>query len=244
MRALSHWGQVSPPDHAIAQELLQKAIAIDPDYCQALGVLSATYTFGAHMGWGDAADVVPLAERAAQAAVRIDGEDPWAHYALGGVHLIMRRFDDALAALELALDLNPSFSHAQNYYATALAFSGRWQEATEAAKRAIRLSPRDPFLALIYGSAGLAHYIGGNYEEAIRTAQTAVRLRPDFASAYRVLVAAAAISGDSELAASALGELRRTHPGISRGWIRSHVPFKLDTDLVHYLEGFRRAGLE
>ena len=123
MRALSHWGQVSPQDHATAQELLQKAIAIDPDYCQALGVLSATYTFGAHMGWGDAAVVVPLAERAAQAAVRIDGEDPWAHHALGGVHLIMRRFDDALAALELALDLNPSFSHAQNYYASALAFS-------------------------------------------------------------------------------------------------------------------------
>ena len=142
-------------------------------------------------GLGRCAVVVPLAERAALAAVRIDGEDAWAHHALGGVHLIMRRFDDALAAIELALHLNPSFSHAQNYYAAALAFCGRWQEASEAANRALRLSPRDPFLALIYGSAALAQYIGGKYEEAIRTAQTAVRLRPDFASAYRVLVAAA-----------------------------------------------------
>ena len=244
MRALSHWGQVSPRDHVTAQELLQKAIAIDPNYCQALGVLSATYTFGAHMGWGDAAVVVPLAERAAQAAVRIDGEDAWAHHALGSVHLIRRRFDDALAATELALHLNPSFSHAQNYYAAALAFCGRWQEATEAAKRALRLSPRDPFLALIYGSTSLAYYIGGNYEEAIRTAQTAVRLRADFASAYRVLVAAAGMSGQGELAASALRELRRTHPGISREWIRTRVPLKLDSDLAHYLEGFRCAGLE
>jgi TolB-like protein/cytochrome c-type biogenesis protein CcmH/NrfG len=244
MRALSHWAQVSPQDHAAALELLEKAVAIDPDYCQALGVQSAIYSFGAHMGWGDPAVVVPLAEQAAQAAVRIDGEDAWAHHALGSVHLIRRRFDDALAATELALQLNPSFSHAQNYYAAALAFCGRWQEATEATKRAIRLSPRDPFLALIYGSSALAHYIGGNYEEAIRTAQTAVRLRPGFASAYRVLVAAAGISGESELAASALGELRRAHPNITREWIRTHVPLKLDTDLVHYLEGFRRAGLE
>ena len=244
MRALSHWAQVSPQDHAIALELLEKAVAIDPDYCQALGVQSAIYSFGAHMGWGDAAIVVPLAERAAQAAVRIDGEDAWAHHALGSVHLIRRRFDDALAATELALNLNPSFSHAQNYYAAALAFSGRWEEATEAAKRALRLSPRDPFLALIYGSASLAYYIGGEYEEAIRTAQTAVRLRPDFASAYRVLVAAAGMTGRTELATAALQQLRRTHPDISRAWIKSHVPLKLDTDLVHYLDGFRRAGLE
>jgi TolB-like protein/Tfp pilus assembly protein PilF len=244
MRAFSHWAQVSPQDHATAQELLQKAVAIDPDYCQALGVLSVIYSFGAHMGWADPATVIPLAERAAQAAVRIDGEDPWAHHALGSAHLIMRRFDDALAATEHALSLNPSFSHAQNYYSAALAFSGRWEEATEAAKRALRLSPRDPFLALIYGSASLAYYIGGEYEEAIRTAQTAVRLRPDFASAYRVLVAAAGMTGRSELATVALQHLRRTHPNISRAWIKSHVPLKLDTDLVHYLDGFRRAGLE
>jgi TolB-like protein/cytochrome c-type biogenesis protein CcmH/NrfG len=243
MRALSHWSQVSPQDLATAQELLQKAVAIDPNYGQALGVLSATYTFGAHMGWGDVAAVVPLAERAALAAVRIDGEDPWAHHALGSVHLIERRFDDALAATELALRLNPSFSHAQNYYAAALAFCGRWQEATEATKRALRLSPRDPFLALIYGSASLAYYIGGEYAEAIRTAQTAVRLRPDFASAYRVLVAAAGMTGQTELATVALQHLRRTHPNISRDWIKRHVPLKLDTDLVHYLDGFRRAGL-
>jgi len=243
MRALSHWAQVSPQDHAAALELLEKAVAIDPEYCQALGVQSAMYCFGAHMGWGDASVVVPLAEQAAQAAVRIDGEDAWAHHALGGVHLIRRRFDDALAATEHALQLNPSFSHAQNYYAAALGFSGRWEEATEAAKRALRLSPRDPFLALIYGSASFAYYIGGEYEEAIRTAQTAVRLRPDFSSACRVLVAAAGMTGRKELATAALAQLRRIHPNISRAWIKNHVPLKLDTDLVHYLDGFRRAGL-
>src|SRR5262249_29147965 len=59
MRALSRWAQVSRQDHAIAQELLEKAVAIDPDYCQAQGVLSVIYSFGAHMGWCDPAVVVP-----------------------------------------------------------------------------------------------------------------------------------------------------------------------------------------
>jgi tetratricopeptide (TPR) repeat protein len=195
------------------------------------------------MGWSEARDVLPLAERSALAALRLDGEDPWAHHALGSVHVLQRRFDDALAEFELALQLNPSFSQAQSYYATALAFCGRWREAVEAMDRALRLSPRDPFLAFNYGAVALAHYIGCNYEEAIRTAQTAIRLRPDYAGAHRILVAAAGISGRGELAASALAELRRAQPNISLDWVRTYVPIKNDTDRIHYLEGFRRAGL-
>ena len=244
MRAMAHYGRVSAQDQVAVQELLQRAIAIEPDYCQALGLLSASYTFSAHMGWMDGASVLPLAERAALQAVKIDGEDSWAHHALGAVHLVMRRFDDALAEFELALHLHPSFSHAQNYYASALAFCGRWRESIEAANRALRLSPRDPFQALNYGSVALAHYVGGNYEEAIRFSQAAIRMRFEFTGAHRVLVAAAGISGQEELAASALVELRRAQPNVSRAWILANVPLKIDADRIHYLEGFRRAGLE
>jgi len=244
MRAMAHYGQVSPQDHAVAQELLQRAIAIDPNYSQALGLLGASYTFGAHMGWTDAGVVLPLAERAALAAVRLDGEDPWAHHALGSAHLLFRRHDDAIAAQELALRLNPSFAFAQNFYAAALAFSGRWREAVEAANRAMRLNPRGSFVALNYGAASFAHYLCGNYAEAIRLSQAAIRLRADFAAAYRVLIAAAGISGQTDIAVTALQELRRLHPNISRDWVLTHAPFKLDTDRIHYMEGLRRAGLD
>jgi hypothetical protein len=32
-------------------------------------------------------------------------------------------------------------------------------------------------------------------------------------------------------------------PNISLAWIARQMPIKLDADLDHYLEGFRRAGL-
>jgi tetratricopeptide (TPR) repeat protein len=244
MRGLSYYWRVTRQDHAIAQELLEQAIAIEPDYGQALGVLSSSYTFGAHMGWLELETVAPVAERAALAAIRADSEDAWAHYALGAVYLITRRFDDSIAEFELALRLNPNFSQAQNYYATALSFCGRWQEGIEAARRAIRLSPRDPFLALYYGSACLAQYIGRNYKEAIQMARTAIRLRSDFAGAHRVLTAATGMTASPEVAAAALQALRRAQPNISLAWIRDHVPIKLESDREHYLEGFRRAGLD
>ena len=93
---------------------------------QALGVLAASHTFSAHMGWADMATAVPIAQRAALAAIRADSEDPWARYALGCVYLFTRNFDDSLAELELALSLNPNFSLAQGYYGLALSYCGRW----------------------------------------------------------------------------------------------------------------------
>jgi TolB-like protein len=77
MRALSSYWRVTRQDHLVAQALLEKAIAMDPNYCQALGLLADSYTFAAHMGWTDLVEAVRIAERAALAAIRADSEDPW-----------------------------------------------------------------------------------------------------------------------------------------------------------------------
>ena len=52
------------------------------------------------------------------------------------------------------------------------------------------------------------------------------------------------MTGQIEIARTALQELRRTQPNISLAWIATQLPWKLDADREHYLEGFRRAGLE
>jgi TolB-like protein/Tfp pilus assembly protein PilF len=244
MRALSHYWRVTRQDNADAQALLERAIAIDPNYGQALGLLATSHMFSLHMGWADKAVVAPIAERAALAALRADSEDPWAHHALGCTHLFARRFDDALAEFEQALRLNPNFSLAQGYYGLALAYCGRWAEADETAQRALRLSPRDPFSAIYYGVASYAQYVGRNYDEAMRLARAAIRLHSDFAGGYRVLASAAGMAGQAEVAGAALRELRRAQPNISLAWITEQMPFKHDADRDHYLEGFRRAGLE
>ena len=53
MRGLSYYWRVTREDNLVAQALLEKAIAIDPNYGQALGVLAASYTFSFHMGWAE-----------------------------------------------------------------------------------------------------------------------------------------------------------------------------------------------
>lgn len=243
MRALSHYWRVTRQDHDAARGLLERAIAIDPNYGQALSVLAVNDMFGVHLGWAELAAVAPVAEAAALAAVRCDHEDAWAHAALGSVCFSTRRLTDALSEFEQALALNPNFSLAQGYYALALSYAGRSQDSFEAAQRAIRLSPRDPSLAIYHGIAAYARFTERHYDEAIALAREAIRHRGDLTGAYRVLAVSAGMTGDGVLAEMALSELRRTQPNISLHWIATQLPWANDGDREHYLEGFRRAGL-
>jgi TolB-like protein/Tfp pilus assembly protein PilF len=243
MRAISHYWRITPQDHKAAQALLEKAVAIDPNYGQALSVLAASHMFGVHLGWAELSKAAPIAERAAVAAVQCDHEDAWAHTALASVYFSTRRLPDALSELERALTLNPNFSLAQGYYALALSYAGRSQDSYAAAMKAIRLSPRDPSLAIYYGIAGYARFTERRYDEAIALAREAIRHRGDLTGAYRVLAVSAGMSGDRELATMALQELRRTQPNISLDWIATQLPWSSAGDREHYLEGFRRAGL-
>ncbi|CAN7742100.1 winged helix-turn-helix domain-containing tetratricopeptide repeat protein [Bradyrhizobium sp. LjRoot220] len=243
MRALSHYWRVTRADNLVAQALLEKAIAVDPGYGQALSLLAACHTFAAHMGWEAMPSAVSSAERAALAAIRADSEDAWAHYALASVYLFNRRFDDCIAEFELALRLNPNFSPARGVYGVALSYRGRWQEGDAAARQALRFSPRDPFAGIYCGVAAYCQYVGRNYEEAIRLSREALRQRPDFVGAHRVLTASLGMSGHVKAAAAALEGLRAAQPNISLAWLASEMPYEHEADRAHYLEGFRRAGL-
>jgi len=205
------------------------------------------------MGWEDRASSIPAAESAAMAAMRADSEDPWTHLAAAGVYVYLGRFKDALAEFEQALDLNPSFSLAQACYGVMLTRVGRWEDGANAARRALRLSPSDPFSAICSGIVAHVEFVGGNYHEAMRLAREAIRQRADLAVAYRALTAAAAMAGEIALAKDSLQELRRVQPNISLAWVNESMPVTPDERghssafscaRDHYLEAFRRAGLD
>ena len=207
-------------------------------------MLASSYAFTAHMGWLDMAAAVPRAGRAALAAIRADNEDAWAHNALGHVYLFERRFDDSLAEFDEALRLNPNFALAHGYYGLSLSYSGRWQEGDASARHALHLSPRDPFSSVYMGIVAYARFLGGDYEEAIRLAREALRQRSDFVGAHRVLTAASGMTGSGDAARAALAACRRAQPNISLAWLATKMPTEEARDREHYLEGFRRAGLD
>ena len=100
VRALALMNSRTRPDVAAANELLRKAIALDPGYAQAHSLLSFVTTLGVHMGWEPRESTLALASDAAHKALFLDSDDPWAHVALGYVLAWSRRADDALVEYE------------------------------------------------------------------------------------------------------------------------------------------------
>ena len=117
------------------------------------------------------------------------------------------------------------------------------EDSFEAAQRAIRLSPRDPSLAIFYAIAGYARFLTRQYDEAIALAREAIRHRGDLTGAYRVLAVSAGMIGDQHTAVTALQELRRDAAEYFPVMDTTQLPWRTEADREHYLEGFRRAGL-
>lgn len=76
-------------------------------------------------------------------SVTLDDRDCLGHFAVGRALCLLRRNDEATGALDLALEMNPSF--AQAYFAQGFNFlwSGRALEAEALLDRATMLSPHD-----------------------------------------------------------------------------------------------------
>ena len=51
------------------------------------------------------------------------------------------------------------------------------------------------------------------------------------------------MAGKHDVAKAALQELRRAQPNVTLAWIAKDLPMRQDADREHYLDGFRRAGL-
>jgi len=247
VRALALLNSRARVDVEAAREFLRKAITLDPGYAQAHSLLSFATTLGVHMGWEPRESALPLASDAAQKALFLDTDDPWAHVALGYVLAWSARAGDAIGEYQKALAINPNFAIAHWLLALALCYLGKGEEALAHGEQAERLSPRD---LLARGNAGVSNnvraiacFIAGRYREGVSFARKAIIESPNLIPAYRALVVNCALAGDIDEAKLALQALQRIVPDLSLKSIHGVMPYVRDDDRNRYLEGFRLAGL-
>jgi tetratricopeptide (TPR) repeat protein len=176
--------------------------------------------------------------------VELDSSNAMGQVGLSGAYMLAGQPDEAIAAAERAIDLNPSLSTAYAGVATGLAFVNRPDEALENAEKAIRLSPTGPMMFLSFWAAAVVHFSGGRYEEAARWARRAVRANPKWVFGWNILTASYAHLGRADEARVAREELSRLAPELSVSAVRQNLVSADSAYRDRMSDGLRKAGLK
>jgi TolB-like protein/cytochrome c-type biogenesis protein CcmH/NrfG len=246
MRALPHMWRVSSEEQRRAQELLQQAVAVDPEYAHALALLGWTYVSLFNM-----AALRPIGEFTDKAleigtrAVALDNEEPWAHLVLGLAHARRRRSELAVAHLSQSIHLNPSFALGHSGLGYALACGGQPERGLTSLEQAQRLSPRDPFLAIYAPTVRyMALFALGRYEETLAVCRGTAALHPNHTGAWRLMTVSLGLLDRIDEAKQALAHTLTLQPDLSSAHVEKNTVFANAVDRSQFLLGLRKAGLK
>ncbi|HEX2343403.1 MAG TPA: winged helix-turn-helix domain-containing protein [Vicinamibacterales bacterium] len=242
---LKHLYSASVRDNQEAQRLFQCAIDLDPTLAAAHAWLS--YAIVLSMIYFDAdPDDARLNEAVtlARKGVELDEQDALAHFVYGRALLARKAYDDALAELRSAAELNPSLAMAYCGLGDSLAYEGRIAEAIPYFEKAISLSPFDPQRWAFYSYRALAHLFAGQFESAVDWSQRATRVPHCHYWPFAHRVAALGHLEDVDALRTAKAELLERKPEFSCAFARRRLfCVKNPSHVDLYVEGLRKAGL-
>jgi eukaryotic-like serine/threonine-protein kinase len=174
-----YWNKRSEAAVHKAVDSFNQAIEIDPNYAPAYAGLADCYT-----KLGDVGVTVMIpgeafahAHAAASRALTIDSSLAEVHATLGHLDMHLFQWADAERHLKHAIELNPNYATAHQWYAHYMAFHRRFDEALEKIGAAIKL---DPLSLPIAGSMGEFLYFARRNDEAIEEFRKTLEMDPDF----------------------------------------------------------------
>jgi TolB-like protein/class 3 adenylate cyclase len=166
LQANEYLQRLNIESNAMAKQLAEEAIALDPEYAWAYTVLGGAHIMDVWLGSSKSPkDSIAKAIELVQKAIVLDDSYAEAHGLLGFLFSMTRQHDKALAKAEKALALNPNSAETHYRLGKVLTFAGRWEESIPEYKKAIRLNPIPPNKYL--WSLGLSCGWTGQYDKAI-----------------------------------------------------------------------------
>jgi adenylate cyclase len=229
-----HRGNIE--NNALAKQLTEEAIALDPEYAWAYYNLGRARQSDVWYGTSKSPkQVLAEATELLQKAIVLDDNLAEAHGLLGFIYAVERQHDKAFAQGKKAVALNPNSAMAHLWLGKVLTFASRWEESIPEYKIAIRLNPIPPSYYL--WSLGLSYGATGQYDEAIAWCEKAVHMDPDSLMARIMMTAVYSWSGRDEEARAEAAEVLRINPDFSL----ERFAKKAGSGLVSAL---RKAGLK
>jgi len=185
LEARYQWNQRNFPSELKSVDLLQQAIARDPNYALAWAALADSLIAIGDVEEVDPASYIPRAREAALKALQLDPSLAEPHAALGMV-ACHYDFDWPTAEREYkkAFELNPSYASAHQYYALGLMAHGRFAEAEAQLDIARRL---DPLALIVDVDLALLRKFQRNSDGVIAVSKGILQRDPNYHLGYSML---------------------------------------------------------
>ena len=228
----------SPQAAREAYLLLQKAIAIDPDYAEAHRWLALNRLI-AWLHWGELMEPNRRTAMAtAEKAVALDPNNAGCRWIFAVVLAYENRWAESDEEFSAALKLDPNNADAWAYLSDMSYLCGRVTEGLEQIQKAFRLNPRPA--SWYYWILGQAQYAARQYESAVATLRNEDTYRT---GSRRILAASLAQLGRLEEARQEAEMFMVSNPHFTISHWASTQPFRDEAMRAHFVDGYLKAGL-
>ena len=195
-----HWNRRSADGLGKAVQYFKLAMEQDPTYPNAYAGLADCLSILGWWSYASPSDGCGKAKGLAQRAVEMDHSLAEAHASLAWATMLYDyNFVSAEREFERAIELNPRYATAHQWFGLYLALMGRFEEGYTELKRATRLDPHP----ILNQSLGFVFFFAGRYDQAIEQFEKALELDPTLAQAHCVLGLTYAYKGIHESAIAA-----------------------------------------
>jgi tetratricopeptide (TPR) repeat protein len=180
-----YWDKRTPEDLNKAVDFFTQALVHDPNYAQAYVGLADCYNLLREFATMPAAEAFPRALAAARKAVELDDSSAEAHASLA-FSTFYWSWDQGGAEREFrrAIELNPDYAPAHQWFANALSTTGRLPEALKEINRAEQI---DPASNAILADKALILVELGHTDDALALLKQMEVSQPTFFSTHQYL---------------------------------------------------------
>ena len=177
LRGRFHWNKRTPAGFRAAIREFERAIELDPTYAAAYSGLADSYILLVEWQVMPPPEGVPRAKSAVREALRRDSLLAEAHTSLGEVRISEWDWVGAEQAFRRAIELNPGYPTAHQWYGYFLSKMGRHDEAIAELRRALEL---DPLSRVIHTELARVFYHARRYDSALAAIERAADLDSTF----------------------------------------------------------------
>ena len=179
-----HWNRRTPESLKKAVAHFEQVIQKDPEYALAYAGLADCYSMLVQVYVLRPKEAFPKARELAKKALEIDETLAEAHTSLA---YVLQSYDWDWIGMERefrrAIELNPKYATAHQWFAMALTPLRRTSEAIQEIKKALEL---DPLSLIINTSAGYVYVYSGQEEKALKQAKKILDMDPTFDFAHLI----------------------------------------------------------